>query len=286
MPSLKEIRSRITSVGSTMQITSTMKLVSVAKLKKSQDAIIDLRPYAQELKSLISNLVNQVDSNIESPFNQTNQSNKVLILCVSSNRGLCGAFNSNVIKRTKVYIKELKSENTDFEIYSFGKKANDMLSKDYKVTNFSSVFDNFSYEGILPAIEQILEEYAQGKFKKVVWIFNKFESVSRQIATVEQYLPLQNDEENNNSNEDYIFEPNPVEIIQTLIPLSLKTQGYGAFLNSIASEHSARMMAMHQATDNAKALKKSLTLTYNKVRQTSITKEILEIVGGAEALNA
>lgn len=286
MANLKEIRNRISSVGSTMQITSAMKMVSAAKLKKAQDAITAMRPYAETLTALLQNLSATLDGDSGSKLADQREVNKVLVIAITSNRGLAGAFNSNIVKECRVLISETYSgKQVDF--LTLGKKGNDILRKTEKIVeNNNAIFDELTYDRTAGIAEQIMEMYASGSHDKVVLIYNKFKNAATQIVMNEQYLPIvaNEAEADTTTNADYIFEPSKEEIVEELIPKSLKTQLFKALRDSVASEHGARMTAMHKATDNASEMKESLTLEYNKARQAAITGEILEIVGGAEAL--
>lgn len=285
MANLKEIRNRIASVSSTMQITSAMKMVSAAKLKKAQDAITAMRPYANKLTELLQSLSATLDSDSGSKFANQREVNKVLMVAITSNRGLCGAFNSNIIKECYRLEKEVYT-NQEVLIIAIGKKGNDILSKKGNVIeNHSDVYDELTFDNVAEIAQGLMNKFVEGDFDKIELVYNKFKNAATQIIMIEQFLPIVPADENANVNLDYIFEPSKVEIVETLIPKSLKTQLYKAVRDSYASEHGARMTAMHKATDNAGELKDSLTLTYNKARQAAITNEILEIVGGAEALN-
>ena len=288
MPSLKDIRARINSVSSTMQITSTMKLVAVAKLKKSQDAITNLQPYASKLKSLIEGLQPEAETSANFPLLNQRPVKKVLLVAISSNRGLCGAFNANIIKRTQAEVDRLESEGKEVVIYTIGKKINDYFAKQRQTTSYEDLHDNTTFEKVEVLANQIIEQYEKEDYDQVSFVYHQFISSAKQETTTEQLLPLQAETPNQNpiSTIDYIYEPQEEELLKLLTPKSVKVQVYKMLLASIASEHSFRMLAMHQATDNATALKKDLTLTYNKLRQAAITNEILEIVGGAEALNS
>ena len=283
MANLKEIRNRISSVSSTMQITSAMKMVSAAKLKKAQDAITSMRPYSDKLTQMLVNLSSSVD--FENVYLSPRKVKNKLILCITSNRGLCGAFNSNVIKKC-TEIANSSDENVSF--FCIGKKGGDILSKTHNVIQSNNaVFDDLTFENISTIADRVMSMFLNKEYDSVQIVYNKFKNAATQIVTQEQYLPI----ENNNSKDDekdssdYIFEPTQIEIISELIPKSLKTQLYKSVRDSYASEHGARMTAMHKATDNATELRDQLKLTYNKARQAAITNEILEIVGGAEALN-
>lgn len=285
MANLKEIRNRITSIGSTMQITSAMKMVSAAKLKKAQDAITAMRPYSSKLTELLQSLSASLDSDAGGAYSQQREISKALIVVITSNRGLCGGFNSSVIKETLTTIKSNYS-NCKVDLLTIGKKGHGILSKQFNVIeNNNELFDDLTFENVAEVAERLMALYVDGSYDRIDIVYNQFKNAATQIATVEQFLPIKPVEgENVNTNLDYIFEPSKEEIVLELIPKSLKTQLYKAIRDSFASEHGARMTAMHKATDNAKDLRDELLLKYNKARQAAITNEILEIVGGAEAL--
>ena len=287
MPNLKEIKSRITSVKSTIQITSAMKMVSAAKLKKAQDAIIQLRPYSNKLTEIMSSVSSASEESSQNKYSEVRDVNKILLVPITSNRGLCGGFNANIIKKTIEIEKELNSKS-ELTILSIGKKSSEFFKKNkYNVhSTHDDVFQDVNYEDVSKIAELILNDFANEKFDKVILVYNQFKNAATQIVMQEDFLPL-NKTQSENSQEavDYIYEPGKDEILNELIPKSLKTQLFKAILDSNASEHGARMTAMHKATDNATELKNELTLSYNKARQAAITGEILEIVGGAEALN-
>ena len=285
MANLKEIRNRITSVSSTMQITSAMKMVSAAKLKKAQDAITAMRPYAEKLTELLQNLSSTLDSDVGGDFTTQREIKKVLVVAITSNRGLCGAFNSNVIKEVKIRADYYAGKQVD--VFAIGKKGNDILSKTLTVIdNKSTVFDSLTFDNVAKIAETLTEKFVSGEYDKIELVYNQFKNAATQIIQVEQFLPLAPIVSDTvASTGDYIFEPAKEVILLTLIPKSLRTQLYKGIRDSFASEHGARMTAMHKATDNATDLRDQLKLTYNKARQASITNEILEIVGGAEALN-
>ena len=285
MANLKEIRNRISSVSSTMQITSAMKMVSAAKLKKAQDAITAMRPYSDKLTELLQSLSATLDADSGSKFALEREVKRVLLVPITSNRGLAGAFNSNIIKETL----RLSSEDylsTEISYLTIGKKANDAFKKTkHLIADQSEIFDDLTYDNASEIAQILMDTFVDGKVDKVVLVYNKFKNAATQEIMTEQFLPIVPTKDNLNSNLDYIFEPSKVEIVEQLIPKSLKTQLFKAIRDSFASEHGARMTAMHKATDNATELRDQLKLTYNKARQASITNEILEIVGGAEALN-
>ncbi len=285
MANLKEIRNRIGSVSSTMQITSAMKMVSAAKLKKAQDAITAMRPYADKLTELLQNLSSGLDSDSGSNYAENREVNTVLIIAISSNRGLAGAFNSNIIKEAKRLVDD-KYANQEVSFVTIGKKANDIIAKSHNViTNNNQVFDDLTFDNVASIAEDLMESFVTGEFDKIEIIYNKFKNAATQIVTTEQFLPILPVESAEASSADYIFEPSKQEIVEGLIPKALKTQLFKGIRDSVASEHGARMTAMHKATDNATELRDALKLQYNKARQAAITNEILEIVGGAEALN-
>ena len=285
MANLKEIRNRISSVSSTMQITSAMKMVSAAKLKKAQDAITAMRPYSDKLTELLQGLSASLDADSGSSYSEQREIKKVLVVAINSNRGLCGAFNSNIIKEANRLVNEAYASK-DVSFITIGKKANDALSKSFNViANHSGVYDDLTFENVSNIAEELMDHFTIGEYDKIELIYNKFKNAATQIVTREQFLPIVPLESEDNANLDYIFEPSKEEIVETLIPKSLKTQLFKGIRDSFASEHGARMTAMHKATDNAKELRDQLKLTYNKARQAAITNEILEIVSGAEALN-
>ncbi|MFT5216572.1 MAG: F-type H+-transporting ATPase subunit gamma [Glaciecola sp.] len=285
MANLKEIRNRISSVSSTMQITSAMKMVSAAKLKKAQDAITAMRPYADKLTELLQSLSATLDADSGSKYANQREVKKVLLVPITSNRGLAGAFNSNIIKETIKVVSETYA-NQEVAYLTIGKKANDTFKKSNKViANKSNVYDDLTFDNVAEIAELLMDKFVSGEADKIVLVYNKFKNAATQEIMTEQFLPIVPVEGEANVNLDYLFEPSKVEIVEQLIPKSLKTQLYKAIRDSFASEHGARMTAMHKATDNATELRDQLKLTYNKARQASITNEILEIVGGAEALN-
>ena len=286
MANLKEIRNRIASVGSTMQITSAMKMVSAAKLKKAQDAITAMRPYSEKLTELLQNLSATLDADSGSSFAQQREVNKVLVVAITSNRGLAGAFNTNIIKASKA-LKDETYAGKQVDFVTVGKKGNDIISKDGNVIEFNAaIYDDLNFKASSVIAEMLMEKYDQGAYDKIVLVYNHFKNAATQIVMKEQFLPILPAEQTQTTNAvDYIFEPTKPEIVEGLIPKSLKTQLFKAIRDSVASEHGARMTAMHKATDNATEMRDALKLQYNKARQAAITNEILEIVGGAEALN-
>ena len=274
-----------------MQITSAMKMVSASKLKRAQDAITDMRPYAEKLQEILGNLSASLDTS-DGIYSAPRDVKNVLLVAVSSNRGLCGGFNGNIVKECQRLINE-DFAGKSVSVLTVGKKVKELLNSKGVETNqndlpddLEKVWDNVEFDTIAPIAEMVMDAYVAGTYDQVVVIYNKFKNAAVQIITPEQLLPVLPPETvEGAATSDYIFEPNKSEIVEDLIPKSLKVQFFKAILDSHASEHGARMTAMHKATDNAGELKKDLTLFYNKARQASITNEILEIVGGAEALN-
>lgn len=292
MPNLKEVRNRITSVGSTMQITSAMKMVSAAKLKRAQDAITQMRPYAEKMKQIMANVSGGDSSG--SSFSRNSGGKNILILPVSSNRGLAGAFNANIVKKTWSLIRN-EYAGCHVTVLPVGKKANDAFRRtEYIISgqdlphNLNEIFDGLSFAKAAPVAEKVMDAFSNKQFDKVIIVYNQFKNAAVQIVQAEQLLPIvppPADDASSKAVTDYIYEPGKEFIVNDLIPRSIKTQFYKALLDSVASEHGARMTAMHKATDNAGELLKGLKISYNKARQAAITNDILEIVGGAEALN-
>ncbi|THV61201.1 ATP synthase F1 subunit gamma [Flagellimonas alvinocaridis] len=285
MANLKEIRNRISSISSTMQITSAMKMVSAAKLKKAQDAITAMRPYSDKLTELLQGLSASLEGDAGSKFAAARPVNKVLVVAITSNRGLCGAFNSNIIKQSRILLEETYAgKKVDF--VTIGKKANDILRKKNTIlANHSDVYDDLTFDKVAEIAQFLMDQFTEGTYDRIDLVYNKFKNAATQQVMTEQFLPIVPVEGDAAGTTDYIFEPSKAEIVEQLIPKSLKTQLFKAIRDSFASEHGARMTAMHKATDNAGELRSQLKLTYNKARQAAITSEILEIVGGAEALN-
>ena len=292
MANLKEIRTRLSSVKTTRQITSAMKMVSAAKLRKAQDAIIQMRPYASILQQILEDLSQNVESNAVDLFRKPREIKHVLLVVITSNKGLCGAFNANIVKSA---ISEIQEEFRELhaagnvDILCIGKKGGELIkSKGYKIKqSHHELFDSLNYATVRPVAIDLIDHYLKGEYDLIKLHYNQFKNAATQEITVEQFLPLVEKKVKSYEKEyyDYILEPSPDDIIKDLIPKSLKIKLYKALLDSNASEHGARMTAMHKATDNASELIKSLQLEYNKARQASITNEILEIVGGANALN-
>lgn len=284
MANLKEIRSRISSVSSTMQITAAMKMVSAAKLKKAQDAIIAMKPYAYKLKQLLEHLSSALGSeNVYNP--RKGAVKRVLLVAITSNRGLCGAFNANVVKKV-IELAQTTYKDKEVQYYTIGKKGNDVLKKTDKVLdNNNHIFDKLTFANAASLAEALMTRYTNGEFDQIVLVYNSFKNAATQILTEENFLPIQPVVTDKKTTTDYLYEPSKQEIVTQLIPRSLKTQLFKALRDSVAAEHGARMTAMHKATDNAQDLKNELILTYNKARQATITGEIIEIVGGSEALS-
>ncbi|MBL0043554.1 MAG: ATP synthase F1 subunit gamma [Flavobacteriales bacterium] len=293
MPSLKEVRNRIVSVNSTKQITAAMKMVSAAKLRRAQDAVVRMRPYAEKLQQILSNVSASLDGN-EGKYGQQREVKKVLLVAIVSNRGLAGAFNTQVFRSIRRLAPQMESEGKTVHVLPLGKKAMDA----YRRTKYfnpalpadgASLYDGLNFDKVAPKAELIMELFANGTYDQVILIYNKFKNAAVQILSEEQFLPVlppavSAGSVTNKNKTDHIMEPDRATIVREIVPKSLKIQLYKALLDSNAAEHGARMTAMHKATDNADALLKALKLTYNKARQASITNEILEIVGGAEAL--
>jgi len=292
MANLKEVRNRIASVKSTKQITSAMKMVAAARLRKAQNAILTMRPYAAKLQEIMQNVGKSLEASSENVFTTVREPNRVLVLVITSNRGLCGAFNINVVKRTiellnSEYSAQYQSENVD--LFCIGKKGADFLkTRNHPVKEIETeIFSHLDFETITPIAERLMQEYETGDYDKIVLIYNQFKNAAVQLVQTEQFLPIaaaHEEVQNETKQLDYIFEPGKREILNELIPKTLKIQLYKALLDSLAAENGARMTAMHKATDNATELIKELNLSYNKARQAAITNEILEIVSGAEAL--
>jgi F-type H+-transporting ATPase subunit gamma len=284
---LKEVKNRISSVISTQQITKAMKMVAAAKLRKAQDKIIQMRPYAQKLNSILQNVASgnlNVDDN---DFVQVREERSVLLIVITSDRGLCGAFNSNVNKAALRRMNYLEEQNgSTVTILPLGKKANDFFTKRKarKVVDFLSIFSELNFESARKVADFVMNDFRKKEFDRVEIIYNQFKNVATQILTTEQMLPIQQVGGEGGRTLDYIFEPSKEYIVRELIPTSLKIQLYRALLESNAAEHGARMTAMDKATENAGDLLDNLRLDYNRTRQAAITKELSEIVAGADAL--
>ena len=287
MANLKEIRNRIASVSSTMQITSAMKMVSAAKLKKAQDAITAMRPYSDKLTELIQNLSGSIDGDTQNPYTEQRPVQNVLVLVITSNRGLCGGFNSNVVKAVSKNISTIYA-NKKVSLITLGKKGNDILQKSSEIeTNNNEIFDELTFSNASAIADSFMADFTSKKYDKIEVVYNRFKNAATQIVTTETLLPIVSEQDDQNAaGADYIFEPTQENIVQELLPKSIKMQLFKALRDSFASEHGARMTAMHKATDNATELRDQLKLSYNQARQAAITNEILEIVGGAEALSS
>jgi F-type H+-transporting ATPase subunit gamma len=288
MANLKEIRTRITSVKSTKQITNAMKMVSASKLRKAQNAITQLRPYANKLNEILGRLSEVKGVSSDNIYAESRKEEKILLIAISSNRGLCGPFNANVVKKVFDLIENNYPEQNkkgNVAIYTIGSKSGQILTaKGHKVSgNYDTIYNEMSFINVSEIAEKFMYEFKEKTYDKILLIYNRFKNAAVQILTEEQFLPIKH-ETSANDNIDYIFEPTQDYIFETLIPDSLKTQLFTALTDSFAAEQGARMTAMHQATDNATEMIRSLTLKYNKARQAAITKEILEITAGAEAL--
>lgn len=289
MSSLRDIRSRINSIKSTRQITAAMKMVSAAKLKKAQDRISSMRPYVKELCGIIDNLSEHLTEKHENVFTEDREVKKVLVILIAANRGLCGGFNANIGKKAVSFVNEtypelIKDENLDF--FCYGKKAKDFIKKAgfNIIGNDTGIFDNLNYENISKIATSLMEDFKVEKYDRIELVYNSFKIASQSNLTAEAFLPYTINKKQTEFPTEYIFEPDMDYLTEIIIPDYLKTKLFSVFLDHIAAEHGARMTAMHQATDNATDLIKDLTLVYNKARQAAITKEILEITSGAEAL--
>lgn len=290
MASLKEVRNRITSVKSTQQITSAMKMVAASKLRKAQTGILQLRPFARRQQTLLQQLNAGSGNNLPAEYAEKRTTNKTLLVVLSSNRGLCGAFNANVIKQANIVSKRLKQDNhqTEISIITIGRKVTEYFKKSgvEVLGSYDEIYDNLNFEQASTLADSLIEKYTSKEFDRILIIYHQFKNAVVQYLITEQMLPVEplTKEDAGHAKVDYIFDPSREEILFSLVPRILRTQLYKALLDSWASEQGARMTAMSQATDNAAELLKELKLTYNKARQAAITKEILEIVSGAEAL--
>ena len=291
MANLKEVRNRISSVNSTQQITKAMKMVSAAKLRRAQDAITMMRPYAGKLRDIMENISGSLEGGVGGELTKERPINKVLIIAVNSNRGLCGAFNAGIIRATNKLLRENYASQVkegNVKVLCIGKKASDFFSKTPAVYggNHNDLYNNLDFESVAAVADKVMDEFKKGAYDRVDLIYNQFKNAAVQYVTIEQVLPVAPVQKTEvKVQNDYIFEPGKEELVLELMPKSIRVQIYKAVLDSNASEHGARMTAMSKATDNAGDLLKELRLSYNKARQASITNEILEIVAGAEALN-
>ncbi|AKP50494.1 ATP synthase F1 subunit gamma [Cyclobacterium amurskyense] len=287
MANLKEVKERINSVSSTQQITKAMKMVAAAKLRRAQEKIVQMRPYSQKLTSILNNISSGAEGVADIAYAQERSVANVLIVPITSDKGLCGAFNSNVIKASNVVIQD--HEGKAITVMPIGKKAMDFFKKqEYPlIFEYAGLFENITFDPIKAAAEFVMDAFVNGEYDHVVLVYNQFKNVATQLVVKEQFLPIskiESEGDDNKSQQDYIVEPSRDYIIEELVPNSLKIQFYKAILDSNASEHGARMTAMSKATDNAADLLKDLKLVYNRTRQAAITNEILEIVAGANAL--
>lgn len=292
MPNLKEVRNRIDSVKSTEQITNAMKMVAASKLRRAQDAILRLRPYAAKLHEIINNVSHAEGASTDNPFTpREGEPGRVLIVAISSNKGLCGTFNANVIKSVQGLIKEPlahQAQTGNLDIICIGKKVTEFLQRRKMpvIGEYNDLFNHPTFDKVSEVASMILEAYKEGRWDRVIIVYNKFRNAAVQMVTEEEFLPLAGNTTSDDSvcEIEYLYEPDRSQILTELIPKSLKIQFYKTVLDSFASEHGARMTAMHKATENAGEMLKELRLAYNKARQASITREIIEIVSGAEAL--
>lgn len=292
MANLKEIRTRINSVKSTRQITSAMKLVAASKLRKAQNAIIALRPYSYKIQEIMGNLSDSLGEHTENPYLRESDVNNILLVSIASNKGLCGPFNANIIKETERRVHQNFNslyENGGVHLLTLGKKLTEYFGKrDYHLTgNHDEIYDNLTFENSTAIAKELMQGFKEKQYDKIYLVYNKFINPATQQVKFEQFLPLeplQDETSNTDMQTDYIFEPSKNEIVEELIPKTLKIHFYQALLDSNAAEHGARMTAMHQATDNATELINDLQLKYNKARQESITNQIIEVVSGAKAL--
>ena len=288
MANLKEVRTRIASVSSTQQITSAMKMVSAAKFRRAQNAIVGMRPYAAQLQEIIADI--DTGDGVQTPYHRVRPVHTVVLVVVTSNKGLCGAFNSNVLKQAQQRIDHWRGQpEVTIRVVAIGKKASEMLvrQKDLQVSSHDALLDNSDFDAVATLADSLMDDFAAQRIDRVEIIYNQFKNSLSQVLTCEQWLPVKNGKvhvKGEKSNNDYIFEPSKEEIMREMIPLTLRSTFYRVVLDSLAAEHGARMTAMQKATDNATELLKDLRLNYNKARQAAITNEIIEIVSGSEAL--
>ena len=289
MANLKEVRTRIASVSSTQQITSAMKMVSAAKFRRAQNAIIGMRPYAAQLNEIIADISN--GDSVQTPYHAVRPVQTVVLVVVTSNKGLCGAFNSNVLKLAQQRLDHWREEKTEIRVVSVGKKASEMLArqKDLKLKAYDELLDSPSFDAIANLADTLMADFVDKQIDCVELIYNQFKNSLSQVLSCEQWLPIDLNNQSirkgqNVQRNDYIYEPSKEDILREMIPLTLRSTFYRVVLDSLAAEHGARMTAMQKATDNATELLKDLRLSYNKARQASITNEIIEIVSGSEAL--
>ncbi len=288
MANLKEVRTRIASVSSTQQITSAMKMVSAAKFRRAQNAIMGMRPYAVQLNEIISQI--DVGDGVQTPYHEVRKRERVLLVVVTSNKGLCGAFNSNVIKEASARLQQHRDASSVVSMITLGKRGTEFFGKQdgLVVASYDELLDNPTFDAIAAVCQETMDAFCSRKYDCVELVYNQFKNSLTQILSTEQFLPIEPQTADNDkatqSHNDYIFEPSKEAILSEMIPLTLRSQFYRVILDSLAAEHGARMTAMQKATDNATELLKDLRLSYNKARQAAITNEIIEIVSGSEAL--
>lgn len=288
MANLKEVRTRIASVTSTQQITSAMKMVSAAKFRRAQNAILGMRPYSQQLNQIISEI--DVEDGVQTPYHQVRKEDKVLLVVVTSNKGLCGAFNANVIKESNARLAHYREKGSSVNMLTIGKRASETFSrqKGLVVGMHDELLDNATFDAVASVADMLMEQFCDKQWDKIEIIYNQFKNSLTQVLTTEQFLPVKlavrDAASGSLQRNDYIYEPDKEEILREMTPLTLRSQFYRTILDSLAAEHGARMNAMQSATDNAQALLSELKLSYNKARQAAITNEIIEIVSGSEAL--
>ena len=293
MANLKEVRTRIASVSSTQQITSAMKMVSAAKFRRAQNAITGMRPYTDQLQEIIADI--DTGDGIRTPYHTERPLRNVMLVVVTSNKGLCGAFNSNVLKQAQQRIDHYRNalpQGSTLQVMSIGKKSSELLARqrDLSLTTHDDLLDNPTFDAVAMLADGLMQRFTAGQLDRVEVVYNQFKNSLTQILSTEQYLPITGESNksgatsNSSATNDYIFEPSKGDILREMVPLTLRSTFYRIILDSLASEHGARMTAMQKATDNASELLKDLTLSYNKARQAAITNEIIEIVSGSEAL--
>ncbi|MCR4828602.1 MAG: ATP synthase F1 subunit gamma [Bacteroidales bacterium] len=288
MANLKEVRTRIASVSSTQQITSAMKMVSAAKFRRAQNAILGMRPYSNQLAEIIASI--DTEDGVQTPYHEVRAAKRVLLVVVTSNKGLCGAFNANVIKEAQARIKHFQQTGSEeISLITIGKRGTEFFQKQkgLVIASHDDLLDNPQFDSIALLANSLMQDFREQKYDCIEVVYNQFKNSITQILTAEQFLPViqkENTTATTQKRNDYLFEPSKEEILRNMIPMSLTTQFYRVLLDSLAAEHGARMTAMQKATDNATELLKELRLSYNKARQAAITNEIIEIVSGSEAL--
>ena len=288
MANLKEVRTRISSVSSTQQITSAMKMVSAAKFRRAQNAILGMRPYSAQLNEIMNDI--DVEDGVVTPYHDNRKANSVLLVVVTSNKGLCGAFNSNVIKEATARVNHYSNDEkaSTLEMITIGKRATEFFTKRGMnvVASHDELLDKPSFDAIATLADSVMQSFCDKKYDRVELVYNQFKNSLVQILSTEQFLPVVPKKSTSvaTKRNDYIYEPDKASILRDMVPLTLRSQFYRVILDSLAAEHGARMNAMQKATDNATELLKDLKLSYNKARQAAITNEIIEIVSGSEAL--